>query len=109
MNANNETNNLRLNGPNSLQNYWYNNDLTATGMAVNPMDGNWHFIVATYNGTANTLYCDGSQVATRTAAGLSAQAANFVVGKTTNDVDFTGLLDDVLIADTALNLRKSPR
>ena len=104
VNANNETNNLRLNGPNSLQNYWYNNDLTATGMAVNPMDGNWHFIVATYNGTANTLYCDGSQVATRTAAGLSAQAANFVVGKTTNDVDFTGLLDDVLIADTALNL-----
>ena len=44
-------------------------------------------------------------MATRTAAGLSAQAANFVVGKTTNDVDFTGLLDDVLIADTALNLR----
>ena len=66
------------------------------------MDGNWHYVVATYTGTTQTLYLDGSAVASRTASGLNAQAANFVVGKTTADANFTGSLTDVLIANQAL-------
>ena len=103
-NSNNETNNLRLDGPNAVSDYFYNNDLVANTSA-NLMDGTWHFIVATYDGTTETIYYDGipfSPSRTNFTA-PNVQAANFVVGKTTADVNFTGLLDDLLIANTALS------
>ena len=69
------------------------------------MDGTWHFIVATYDGTTETIYADGTPLSpSRTNfTAPNVQAANFVVGKTTADVNFTGLLDDLLIANTALS------
>ena len=101
-NVGNEANNLRLNGANSLDAYWFNNDFVVNGLAVNPMDGNWHAIVLTWNGVTETMYVDGASVGSRSPATPNIQAANFLVGKTTGDVDFLGWLEDLLIVNRAL-------
>jgi uncharacterized repeat protein (TIGR03806 family) len=101
-NTTGEANDLRLNGPNSLVDYWYSDDFIVSGLAANPMDGNWHAIVVTWDGTTQTMYVDGVGVGTRTPAGPNIQSANFIVGKTTADVNFKGWMEDLLIANTAL-------
>jgi hypothetical protein len=97
-------NNLRLNGANSIVDYWWADDFTVTGLKTNPLDGNWHAVVVTWNGATETLYVDGANVATRTpTTPPNVQAANFIVGKTTGDVNFVGWLENLLIANRALN------
>jgi autotransporter-associated beta strand protein len=96
-------NNLRLNGPNSVVNYWFANDFTVSGLAVNPMDGNWHAIAVTWDGTTQTMYVDGVNAGTRTPGTLpTIGGANFIVGKTTSDVNFEGWMENLLIANVAL-------
>jgi hypothetical protein len=103
VNNTSEGNNFRLNGPNSVDDYWYNNDFIASSAAVNPMDGNWHAIAVTWDGTNQTMYVDGANVGTRTPTTAPAvQASGFVAGKTTADVNFVGWLEDLLIANIAL-------
>ena len=101
-NAGGQCNNFRLAGPNALNNYWWGNDWELTGLSTNPKDGNWHHIAVTWDGWTQTMYVDGSPVGAIGRAGLNAQAANFVLGKTTADVNFKGWLDEVLIANRAL-------
>ncbi|HZV36935.1 MAG TPA: chitobiase/beta-hexosaminidase C-terminal domain-containing protein, partial [Verrucomicrobiae bacterium] len=101
-NSTGEANNLRLNGPGSVDDYWYSDDFIVNGLSVNPMDGNWHAIAVTWDGTNEIFYVDGANVGTRTTTGPSVQPANFIVGKTTADVDFQGWVADLLIANTAL-------
>ena len=101
-NSGSEANNLRLNGSNSVDDYWFANDFVVSGLSVNPMDGNWHSIVVTWNGTTETMYVDGSSVGTRAPTAPNVQAANFVVGKTTADVNFEGWLENLLIVNRAL-------
>ena len=57
-------NNFRFNGANQLDNYWYGNDWTVSGLSTNPMDGNWHFVAVTWDSTSHlqTMYVDGTQV-----------------------------------------------
>lgn len=98
----NECNSWRLNGPGSLANYWYGNDFTPGGLATDPLDGHWHALVVTYDGITQTVYVDGVNAGSRTPVPPNVQGANFVVGKTTADVNFTGWLADLLIADRAL-------
>jgi hypothetical protein len=101
--GNDSDNNLRLNGPNSIDNYWFANDFTVSGLAVNPMDGNWHAIAVTWDGTTQTMYVDGVNVGTRTPETLpTIGGANFIVGKTTSDVNFDGWMENLLIANVAL-------
>ena len=104
-NSGNLGNNFRFAGPNALNNYWYGNDLQVNGLATNPMDGNWHFVAVTWNSTTGlqTLYVDGVDVYSDTRFGQDAQPANFVVGKTTADINFTGWMDDLLIANVAFS------
>ncbi len=97
-----EGNNFRLNGPNSVDDYWYANDFIVNDLATNPMDGNWHAVAVTWDGTNQIMYVDGVNVGTRTPTGPDVQPVNFVVGKTTADVNFTGWLEDLLIANVAL-------
>jgi hypothetical protein len=97
-----EANDFRLNGPNSVDDYWYANDFIVSGLAVNPMDGNWHALAVTWDGTNQTMYVDGANVGTRTPTAPDVQSSGFVVGKTTADVNFVGWLEDLLIADIAL-------
>jgi uncharacterized repeat protein (TIGR03806 family) len=102
VNDNGEANNLRLNGANSADDYWYANDFVVTGLAANPMDGNWHAIAVTWDGTNETMYVDGVEAAERTPVPPNVQPTGFVVGRTTADVNFTGWLEDLLIANAAL-------
>ncbi|HWY74334.1 MAG TPA: LamG-like jellyroll fold domain-containing protein, partial [Verrucomicrobiae bacterium] len=101
-NTTSQGNNLRLNGPNSVDDYWYANDFIVSGLAVNPMDGNWHAIVVTWDGTTQTMYADGTNVGTRVPSSPAVKPVNFIVGKTTADVDFQGWLEDLLIVNVAL-------
>lgn len=97
-----EANNLRLNGPRSVDNYWWVNDFVVTGMSVNPMDGNWHSIVATWNGTTRTIYVDGTAVGSQNSAAPTVMGLNFVVGATIGDVNFKGWMENLLITTNAL-------
>lgn len=101
-NASGEANDLRLNGLNSVDDYWFANDFTVSDLGVNPLDGNWHAIAVTWDGTTETMYVDGVSVGTRTPTTPNVQAANFIVGKTTADVDFQGCIQNLLIANVAL-------
>jgi hypothetical protein len=98
-----QANNLRLNGPNSVDDYWWADDFLVSGLTVNPMDGNWHAIVVTWNGATETMYVDGLNVGTRTpATAPNVQNANFIVGKTTGDVNFAGWMENLLVVNRAL-------
>ncbi|HUD47494.1 MAG TPA: LamG-like jellyroll fold domain-containing protein [Candidatus Baltobacteraceae bacterium] len=102
VNNTSEANDFRLNGPNSVDDYWYNNDFIVNGLTANPMDGNWHAVAVTWDGTTQTMYVDGVDVGTRTPSAPYIQSSGFVVGKTTADVNFQGWLEDLLIANIAL-------
>ncbi len=102
VNATSLANDFRLNGPNSADDYWYANDFIVSDLGVNPMDGNWHAIAVTWDGTTQTMYVDGVDVGTRTPTTPNVQGSDFVVGKTTADVNFKGWLEDLLIANIAL-------
>ena len=91
VNDNGEANDLRLNGANSADDYWYANDFVVTGLAANPMDGNWHAIAVTWDGTNETMYVDGVDAAERTPAPPNVQPSGFVVGRTTADNEFHGM------------------
>lgn len=95
-------NNLRLNGANSVNNYWWANDFVVSGLAANPMDGNWHSIAVTWNGTTRIFYVDGVAVGSQNPTPPSVVGANFVVGATIGDVDFKGWLENLLITTNAL-------
>jgi mono/diheme cytochrome c family protein len=98
-----EANDFRLNGPNSVDDYWYSNDFIVSDLATNPMDGNWHALAVTWDGTNQTMYVDGVNVGARTPTQAPAiQPMDFIVGKTTADVNFVGWMEDLLIANIAL-------
>ena len=101
VNNTSEANDFRLNGPNSLDDYWYNNDfiVSTTG---NPMDDNWHAVIVTWDGTNETMYLDGQNVGSRTPPTPNVQPSGFIVGKTTSDVNFQGWIEDLMIANIAL-------
>lgn len=102
-NAANSCNNLRFSGTNALNNYWYGNDWNLAGLTANPKDGQWHHVAVTWDGAVQTMYVDGAPVGSTGRTGLNAQAANFVVGKTTADKNFKGWMDNLLIASRALS------
>jgi len=87
----------------SVDNYWWNNDFYIDNLATNPDDGNWHAIVATWDGTNQILYVDGVNVGSRIPAAPSVQGVAFLVGQTVGDNnEFQGWLEDMLIANAAL-------
>ena len=104
----NESNNFRLNGgSNNVWEYYYANDMGATMASGSLFDGNYHLVVGTYNSTTQTetIYIDGQNRASRTVTPdvvASNGATGFVIGKTLNDMDFTGYIDDLLISNQAL-------
>ncbi len=98
----NQGNNFRLNGFYSLDDYWYNNDFVASGLSANPMDGNWHAVAVTWDGTNQIMYMDGVAVGSRNPTSPAVQGTGFEVGGTTADVNFKGWLNDLLIANAAM-------
>ena len=91
------------NNPDSADNYWWANDFFIDNLAVNPGDGNWHAVVATWDGTNQILYVDGVNVGSRIPTPPSVQGVAFLVGQTVGDNNqFKGWLEDLLIANAAL-------
>ena len=74
-------------------------------------DGNWHFVVGTYDGTTVRLYVDGSEVtpgtASNTVIGYQLPTDTFTVGGYPDPncrqfAFYTGALDEVRVYDRAL-------
>ena len=99
--VNGGANNFRLNGNYAnIWNYWYARDVGATLPSGNFKDG-WHHVVGTYDGTTRCIYCDGVLQTSNTAFTPDFGNEQFLIGKTLNDANFTGWIDDLLIADRA--------
>jgi len=86
---------------NSVWEYWYYNDFAATLASGNFFDG-WHSVVGTWDGTTQKLYLDGVAT-TRNPTPLNIRTDMFIVGKTTNDTNFKGWIDDLLILNRAMS------
>jgi hypothetical protein len=97
----NKVNAFRLNGNASLHNYWWANDRPASLPSGSFTDG-WHSVVGTWDGATRQIYIDGVSRDSISATGLNVGTNEFVVGKTINDANFTGWVDDLLIANRAL-------
>ena len=87
---------------NGFSHYWWGQDLVVTGLATNFLDGNWHHVATTYNGTTRRIYLNGAQVAADVPGTNNATALNFRIGSTNNSEYFSGTLDDVALYDNAL-------
>ena len=73
-----------------------------TGLSLN--DGNWHHLVATYDGTNIKLYVDGALAQTTAAGALSTAAAAMSVGvNNTSTARFNGQIDEAAYYGTALS------
>ncbi|HXA45677.1 MAG TPA: LamG-like jellyroll fold domain-containing protein, partial [Candidatus Angelobacter sp.] len=106
VNNTSDANNFRLGdlsgNSDALDDYWFNNDFYIDNLASNPADGNWHALAVTWDGTNEILYVDGVNVGSRVPTPPTVQSGNFVVGKTTSDVNFKGWMEDLLIANAGL-------
>lgn len=91
--------NMDMNG---TSNYWYANDLYAA--TPNIYDGNWHHLVAQWDGTTKTIIFDGVEVNSISTSGLIAPLINGYIGvNATGTADYyNGLIDDVRIYNRAL-------
>lgn len=61
-------------------------------------NGQWHFLVVTFNGSAMTVYVDGSSVGPPWSVGLNTAASRLQVGS-----GFTGNLDEVAVYNRVLS------
>ncbi len=98
----NEVNAFRLNGGSNagFQNYWWANDLI-NGTATT-VDGTWHMLAATYDGTTRTLFYDGTAVQTDNPGTPSVGSGNFAIGRTCCSEFFQGNMADVAVYNGAL-------
>ena len=85
-------------------------DRTLIGAGPSLADGNWHYMVATYDGATQKLYIDGALNASQATSGAISNSTNSMVigGKFSahhcgGGVDFNGLIDDAAIYDEALS------
>ncbi|MFZ7145607.1 MAG: LamG-like jellyroll fold domain-containing protein, partial [Bacteroidota bacterium] len=92
----NQANAIRFNGPTQLVNYWWANDLIVN--IPNILDGNWHHIAATYDGTTRSIYTDGVLRGQDTPGILNVPTANnLAIGKSFGNEFINGALDEVRI------------
>ncbi len=88
---------------NAFRHYWWGADLDSPNSATNFLDGNWHHVATTYDGTNRRIYLDGVQVAADVPGTNAATAVNFRIGSTNNGEYFSGTLDEVAIYNNALS------
>jgi hypothetical protein len=101
----NESTGFRLNGSGQLFHYWWANDIGVT--AGNLVDGAWHHVAATYDGTTRSIYVDGVLVGSDTPGAHNAVMANglsvggaFISG-TTQEEMYKGGMDEVRVWNIA--------
>ena len=94
--SSNQVNALRFNGPTQLHNYWWGNDLIVN--IPNALDGKWHHVVATYDGTTRSIYWDGELKGSDNRAGHNVTTStNMNIAATNNFEYFDGAIDEVRI------------
>ena len=100
--VNGGSNNFRMNNDTftSIWNYWWAQDIGATLPSGNFKDG-WHHVVGTWDGTTRRLYCDGELRNSDSTYTPNFGNEQFLIGTTLGDANFTGWIDDVLIANRA--------
>lgn len=99
--SNYQVNALRLSS-NGLVNYWWNAELlpTVAGLA----NGQWHHVLAEFDGTTRSIYVDGSSVASDSPGSIHNMSANNVtIGVTNSNEFFSGSIDDVRVYNRALS------
>ncbi len=95
----NGVNAFRLCGTSCLVNYWWGNDLTLT--TPNLVDGNWHYVVAQFDGTTRSIWVDGFKIGQDTPTGHNTVVTDVNIGRTNNTEYFPGIIDEVRISNTA--------
>jgi hypothetical protein len=75
----------------NLKHLWVNNVLT---------EGQWHYVVGTWDGSNQRLYIDGEEIAGQVQAGVLGNTSN--VGVSSGDEPLNGKLDEIRIYNHAL-------
>jgi hypothetical protein len=103
---------LRILDDNGLRHYWWGADLDALDTDVDELGvdldaGDWHHVVAWYDGTTRALYLNGELLVSDNPGANDAHTGNFAVGRTCPTCEggefFEGQLDDVAIFNGALS------
>jgi hypothetical protein len=94
-------NNLRISSATTFLTYWYGCDYGSS--AVSNFVNTWHHVAVTYDGTTHTFYYDGTFLNSGTGLTRATTGNRFYLGKTVDDIPFTGVLDDVAIYTRALS------
>jgi hypothetical protein len=99
----NLTNQFRTTGTNTLVNYWYGNDLSATS-TVSPAS-QWVNIIAQWDGTTRKIWVNGTQFASAGASGLNVSSSLLQVGATNlaGSETLKGNIGQALIYNRALS------
>jgi len=92
----NQVNALRFNGPTQIHNYWWGNDLVVS--IPNALDGNWHHVAATFDGTTRSIFWDGVLKGSDHPGGHNVTISNNMnIAATNNGEYFDGAIDEVRI------------
>ena len=94
-------NNLRLDGSTRFLSYWYGCDYGSN--SVSNFLNTWHHIAVTYDGTTLKFYYDGTLLSSHSGQTRNTTGTTLYLGKTVNDVAFSGTLDDVALYTRALS------
>jgi hypothetical protein len=92
---------LRLHNANDFRHYWWAADLDAAAN-TNYSNGQWHHILAVYNGSTRALWYDGVLIGQDSPGTNSSTNSNFGIGRTNSTEYFQGTLDDVAVWNHAL-------
>ena len=85
---------------------WTNAYLYSVPSGANTLDGQWHHVVATYDGTNATIYYDGQSLGSQAVSFNTVNSAiGLVLGSQTGNDDspFNGSLDEVAVYSKVLS------
>jgi uncharacterized repeat protein (TIGR02543 family) len=91
-----KSNAFAMGTPNGYRNYHWQSDLNANSRN-NAFNGNWHHVVAQFDGTTQRLYEDGYLIATNTATNNVTGTANLTIGRAYNAEYLNGCLSNLRI------------
>lgn len=82
----------------ALLNYWWSDDLKADTQEVNLIDGEWHHVMAKFDGVTRKVIVDGTEMGSDTPTGLAVtRTDNFCVGSSNNGEFFTGKMRNIRV------------
>ena len=85
------------------------NDYVSATLGTSLADGNWHHVAVTYYPgiCERVFYVDGSELSRKTDSSVSARTVDsskpFYLGSGTNNVNYLGFMDDVMVFDKTLS------